>query len=95
MLLRGEKNLKPIIQSNESTLPMGPLGEFSTKLSVGELKKKQIMPLWGKKKIETNQKPSLFSGLGLPLDPKGEGDRVESTPEQLQNDFQKGLKTGF
>ena len=42
-----------------------------------------------------NQKPSVFSRLGLPQDPKGEGNRVESTSEQLQNNFQKGLKTGF
>ena len=28
MLLRGEKFFQPIIQGNESTLPMGPLGEI-------------------------------------------------------------------
>ena len=44
---------------------------------------------------KSNQKPSVFSCLGLPQDPKGEGIRLESTSEQLQNNFQKGLKTGF
>ena len=53
------------------------------------------MLLRGEKKIETNQKPSVFSCLGLPQDPKGEGNRVESTFEQLQNNFQKRLKTGI
>ena len=42
-----------------------------------------------------NQKPSDFSHLGLPQDPKGEGNGLESTYEHLQNNFQKGLKTGF
>ena len=37
MLLRGEKFFQPIIQGNESTLPMGPLGEFFKELSFGEL----------------------------------------------------------
>ena len=46
-------------------------------------------------KKNPNQKPPVFSRLGLPQDPKGEGNRVESTSEQLQNNFQKGLKTGF
>ena len=36
MLLRGEKFFQPIIQGNESTLPMGPLGEFFKELSFGE-----------------------------------------------------------
>ena len=42
-----------------------------------------------------NQKPSVFSRLGLPQDPKGEGNRVQSTSEQLQNNFQKPQKTTF
>ena len=36
MLLRGEKFFQPIIQGNDSTLPMGPLGEFFKELSFGE-----------------------------------------------------------
>ena len=42
-----------------------------------------------------NQKPSVFSCLGLPQDPKGKGNRLELTSEQLQINFQKGLKTSF
>ena len=47
------------------------------------------------RKISNNQKPSVFSCLGLPQDPKGEENRLELTSEQLQNNFQKGLKSGF
>ena len=36
MLLRGEKIFQQIIQGNDSTLPMGPLGEFFKELSFGE-----------------------------------------------------------
>ena len=42
-----------------------------------------------------NQKPSVFSRLGLPQDPKGEGNRLQSTSEQHQTNFQKALKTTF
>ena len=42
-----------------------------------------------------NQKPSVFPRSGLPQDPKGEGNRVQSTSEQLQNNFQKPQKTCF
>ena len=56
-------------------------------------KKKHASSGW--KNFETNQKPSVFSRLGLPQDPKGEGNRLESTSEQPQINFQKGEKTAF
>ena len=33
--------------------------------------------------------------LGLPQDPKGEGNRLQLTSEQHQTNFQKALKTTF
>ena len=40
-----------------------------------------------------NQKPSVFSRLGLPQDPKGEGNRLESTSEQLSKRPENGFLT--
>ena len=53
------------------------------------------MLLRGEQFFHPNQKPSVFSRLGLPQDTKGEGNRLESNSEQLQNNFEKGLKPGF
>ena len=42
-----------------------------------------------------NQKPSVFPRLGLPQNPKGDGNRLQSTSEQLQNNSQKDQNTTF
>ena len=45
--------------------------------------------------IELNQNLAIFLVLVLPQDPKGEGNRLQLTPEQHQTNFQKALKTTF
>ena len=42
-----------------------------------------------------NQTPSIFSRLGLPQDPKGEGNRLQPTSKQLQTNFQNVQETSF
>ena len=45
--------------------------------------------------IILNQNLSVFLVLGLPQDPKGEGNCLQSTSKQHQTNFQKALKTTF
>ena len=58
-------------------------------------KKKKNMLLRGEKFFQPIKNLRFFLVLGLPQDPKGEGNRLQLTSEQHQTNFQKALKTTF